>query len=157
MKDVCHQFLYPSFEAVESREEEDESSNTQSTVQTKDNFDLTGLEFNDSQDEKSGSNTKSLRFKVEKQLDYEITYFSNLLSDENFIKKTKSTAQFWDINKKEMPNLFELQIIILNISAGSSFIERFFSISGIVCDIKRASINDELIEMLSLMKENMQI
>jgi hypothetical protein len=44
----------------------------------------------------------------------------------------------------------------LNISASSSFIERFFSISGIVCDVRRESMNDDLIEM-SMMKANIHV
>ena len=56
-----------------------------------------------------------------------------------------------------MPKLFDLQIILLNIPASSSFIERFFSISGIVCDSRRLNMNDELIVMISLMKANMSI
>jgi len=56
-----------------------------------------------------------------------------------------------------MPQLFDLQIILLNIPASSSFIERFFSLSGIVCDSRRLNLNDELIVLRSLMKANMTI
>ncbi len=50
-----------------------------------------------------------------------------------------------------------MKLILLNIPASSSFIERFFSISGIVCDVRRASMNDDLIEMRSMMKANMTV
>ena len=40
------------------------------------------------------------------------------------IKKIKSTLEFWKEHRIEMPNLFNLQIKLLNISASSSFIER---------------------------------
>ena len=56
-----------------------------------------------------------------------------------------------------MPHLFELQIILLNLPATSSFIERFFSISGIVCDVRRLNMNDDLIIKRSMMKANMNI
>jgi len=56
-----------------------------------------------------------------------------------------------------MPYLYELQLLLLNIPASSSFIERFFSISGIVCDVKRLNMKEDLIIMHSLMKANMNI
>ena len=56
-----------------------------------------------------------------------------------------------------MPNLFDLQLILLNIWASSAFIERFFSISGIICDIKRANMEEDLIRMRSMLKANMPI
>ena len=73
------------------------------------------------------------------------------------IKNAKSTAAFWSENKDDLPKLFELQIILLNIPATSSFIERFFSICGIVCDARRLNMEDDLIEMRSMMKTNMWI
>ena len=54
-----------------------------------------------------------------------------------------------------MPILYRLQQVLLNIPATSSFIERFFSISGIVCDIRRLNMTDDLIIMRTLMKTNM--
>jgi hypothetical protein len=56
-----------------------------------------------------------------------------------------------------MPNLFDLQIILLNLPATSSFIERFFSISGIVCDVRRLNMTDDLVIKRSMMKANMNI
>ena len=56
-----------------------------------------------------------------------------------------------------MPNLFELQVILLNLPATSSFIERFFSLSGIVCDIKRLNMTDDLVIKRSMLKANMNI
>ena len=56
-----------------------------------------------------------------------------------------------------MPKLFDLTIILLNISASSAFIERFFSIAGIVCDLKRLNMKEDLIIMRSLMKTNMTV
>ena len=56
-----------------------------------------------------------------------------------------------------MPKLFDLQNILLKIPASSSFIERFFSIAGIVCDIKRLNMTDELIIERSMMKAHIEI
>ena len=51
----------------------------------------------------------------------------------------------------------ELKLIILNIPASSSFIERFFKISGVVSDIRQASQGDDLIIIRSMTKANMHI
>ena len=59
--------------------------------------------------------------------------------------------------QKDIPNLFDLQLILLNIWASSAFIERFFSVSGIICDIKRANMEEDLIRMRSMLKANMPI
>ena len=62
--------------------------------------------------------------------------------------------------QKDIHNLFDLQLILLNIWASSAFIERFFSVSGIICDIKRANMEEDLIRMRSmliLIKANMPI
>ena len=56
-----------------------------------------------------------------------------------------------------MPNLFKLTVILLNIKSSSAFIERYFSISGIICDKRRLSMKDDLIIMRSMMKTNMKI
>ena len=59
--------------------------------------------------------------------------------------------------QKDISNLFDLQLILLNIWASSAFIERFFSVSGIICDIKRANMEEDLIRMRSMLKANMPI
>ena len=93
----------------------------------------------------------------DKEIDNEILLFSSLLADKKTIESKTSTEDFWLKNKSQMPKLYELQLILLSIPASSSFIERFFSISGIVCDIKRAAMTDDCVIMRSLMKANMNI
>ncbi len=41
------------------------------------------------------------------------------------------------------PILYKTATILLNISASSAFIERFFSICGVLCDSRRESQSDE--------------
>jgi hypothetical protein len=89
-----------------------------------------------------------------RELDLEILNFAELLGKERIIKLTLSTTDFWKKHKAKMPKLFELQIILLNISA---FIEWFFSISGIVNDVKRANHTDENLVYRSMLKSNMLI
>ena len=96
-------------------------------------------------------------FKRNQDLDIEISFFAKLLTDENVIRSGLTTKIFWEKNMKILPRLFELQIILLNISASSAFIERFFSVSGIVCDLKRGNQEEDLIIMRSMLKANMTI
>jgi hypothetical protein len=77
--------------------------------------------------------------------------------DEKIIKLRLYTTDFWKKNLEKMEKLSELQVILLNISASSAFIERFFSISGIVNDVKRANHTDEYLIYRSMLKSNMSI
>ncbi len=114
--------------------------------------------FNASQEKTTEVGSKEAKFfKKQQEIEKEIISYSDLLSDPKIIKNTKSTSEFWKKNRRNFPNLYQLQTILLNIPASSAFIERFFSISGIVCDIKRLAIKDELIIMRSMTKANMSI
>jgi hypothetical protein len=47
-------------------------------------------------------------------------------------KKAIKTKEFWRIHKKELPHLYSLYLRLLSIPASSAFIERYFSITGII-------------------------
>jgi len=114
--------------------------------------------FNCSQASNGNNQSNEARlFEINKALDTEISIFSEILGNPIKLKKIKKTIEFWKENKSLMPHLFELQIILLNLPATSSFIERFFSISGIVCDVRRLNMTDDLIIKRSMMKANMNI
>ena len=55
--------------------------------------------------------------------------FKNLLANSKY---SVSTKDFWKENKKTLPLLFELTLILLNIPSSSAYVERFFSICGVV-------------------------
>ena len=61
------------------------------------------------------------------------------------------------IFEKDMPMLFKLKTILDNIPAASAQIERFFSMTGLVCDKRRARITNKLIIMRSMLLANMNI
>ena len=65
-----------------------------------------------------------------------------------------STKRFWLRYKSALPNLFKLALKLLNIQASTAFIERFFSICGIICSDKNSNINDKTIVMRSILKAN---
>jgi len=54
-----------------------------------------------------------------------------------------------------MPKLRELFLLLSNIPSTSAYIERFFSITGLVCDKRRLQMSDDLIERRSMLKVNM--
>ena len=102
-------------------------------------------------------NQESQTFKINKELEKEILIFSEILADIEKLKTFDSTSDFWKQNKSKIPKLYDLSKILLNISASSAFIERYFSICGFVCDRRRLNMNDELIIMRCMLKVNLAI
>ena len=90
--------------------------------------------------------------------------------------KPSSTAYFWNLNKKSLPIIaklakrfyffintfflfkyefmFFLLLRLLNIPASSAFIERYFSICGIVCNKRNQNMRGDLTIIRSLLKAN---
>ena len=154
MKNVCIEFLYQNEVHDQQEPEHSFKVKTPDTVGSAKAF----TQFFASDDEfEITSNIESKLYKRDKEIDTEILHYSTLLADQNVLKSNKPTSIFWQEHRKEMPKLFELSIILLNISSTSAFIERFFSISGIVSENRRASMTEELIEMRSMLKANMSI
>ena len=140
--------------SVENLDEENEPTQTQHSTTSCDNLNY----FKCSQASNGNNQSDEAKlFEINKSLDSEISIFSDILGNQLKLKKIKKTSEFWKENKTLMPNLFELQIILLNLPATSSFIERFFSISGIVCDVRRLNMTDDLVIKRSMMKANMNI
>ena len=152
---VSIQYLFKN--AVENKDEEIEPTRTQHSTTSCDNLPNLNY-FNCSQASNGNNQSNEARlFEINKALDTEISIFSEILGNPIKLKKIKKTSEFWKENKFLMPHLFELQIILLNLPATSSFIERFFIISGIVCDVRRLNMTDDLIIKRSMMKANMNI
>jgi hypothetical protein len=148
LKNVCIQFLYQK-ETLESAKSTSKVKRPNSVGSAK--------TFTADEEFDNLQNEESLSFKRDKELDAEILQYSTLIADQNVIKSNVSTSVFWKEKRLEMPNLFKLSIILLNISSTSAFIGRIFSISGIVCENKRANMTDDLIVMRSMLKANMDI
>ena len=95
------------------------------------------------------------------RLEKEIEFYSHWILNENDLNKSqgsayqsRSTKSFWLENQSKLPILFELAIILLNIPASSSSIERFFSITGAVCDQRKSKMMDDLIGIRCMLKAN---
>jgi len=72
------------------------------------------------------------------------------------IKAYKSSNLFRKKIQYGNSNVGDLNLLLSNIPSTSSYIERFFSISGIVCDKRRFQMNEDLIECRSMLKANMK-
>ena len=63
--------------------------------------------------------------------DKERNNFVNILRNHNFTNKTHYDA-FWFEKRKELPYLYNLCLMFFNIPTSSAYVERFFSICGVV-------------------------
>ena len=72
-------------------------------------------------------------------------------------KSSVSTKDFWKENKKTLPLLFELTLILLNIPSSSAYVERFFSICGVVNRKRAGNMSDETLINRSFLKTNLEI
>jgi len=71
-------------------------------------------------------------------------------------KKSFSNRDFWLKYQSKLPYLTEITLILMNVPVSSAFIERFFSICGIVCKSRSGSMGDDLIINRSLLKANLE-
>ena len=98
------------------------------------------------------------RQKVDKELEAEISLFLTIFQSNEFRNKDLvpvSTRLFLLANIKNFKLLIKLSLILLNIPASSSFIERFLSITGIICKKNSLNISDDLLICTSLLKVNL--
>ena len=80
----------------------------------------------------------------------EKTTFIKLL-DEKDLTKIKSTKSFWLANVKLFPNLSKVAVILTNITSNSAFVERFFSLCGIISNQKTGNMSDDLLIIRSML------
>jgi len=71
--------------------------------------------------------------------------------------KEKTSKIFWQNNAKAMLLLNELALTLLNIPSSSSFIERFFSVCGIVNRQRAGNMNDSTLINRAFLKANLDI
>lgn len=106
---------------------------------------------------KARDDTEQSQLAVSSAIDTEINHFKGLLSSADFIKTVQSSHKFWTDNGVKMPKLKKLFSITQNIPASSAFIERFFSICGCVCTVRRGRMTSGLIRCRSLLKTNIKL
>lgn len=113
--------------------------------------------FLDAKEENSFNPTDAILVRLESQLREEISKFRSMITNIALIKTVNSTRRFWNSYGVEMPILRKLFQICLSIPSSSSFIERFFSICGLVCNQRNGRSDVELIRCRSLMRANVKI
>lgn len=94
-------------------------------------------------------------FTLKTEINKEIELFGKIIKDAHFINTTDSTTKFWRENK--FPLLLKVAAILLNIPSSSAFVERFFSLCGIISTVRNANMKDELLIIRSMLKVNMNI
>ena len=81
----------------------------------------------------------------------EITEFSKLLQDSKIIFKTKSSKKFWLQYEEKFPYIGKL-FALTSINSSSAFIERFFSICGVITTDRNQNIKHELFEFYAMLQ-----
>lgn len=94
---------------------------------------------------------------LEKELDKEILQLNSYLSNNETLNVIQSTTAFWIKFQKEMPKIFQLFIVLFNICPSSAFIERFFSICGIINNQRSYNMKKDLFIIKSLLKANSEL
>ena len=113
--------------------------------------------YDDDVPESGDFQLESREFRFKSKLEDELNDFSILLCDKNFLNKKQSTKEFCQSNSRKFPILYKVPIILLNINSSSAFIERFFSIAGVITNKRRSNMKDDLLVTRSILKSNIQI
>ena len=87
----------------------------------------------------------------------EVNAFRLKIKNEMFVEKPLSTILFWLQNSLQFPMLYKLAKVLLNVQSSSAFIERFFSICGVVCTRRATNMKADLLIKRSMLKANMTI
>ena len=74
-----------------------------------------------------------------------------------FYTKFTSNKKFWLFFKDKAPYLNQLYIVLNNIPSSSAYIERFFSICGVVNKPRASTMTDGLFRCRCLLKTNIKI
>ena len=105
----------------------------------------------------SGRTEECSGFIREQELEIEIIAFTKLIGHNEFSQSVKGSNRFWKKNELEFPRLFLLWQVLSNNGCTSAHIERYFNITGLVCDKSRLNMTDDLIIERSMLKVNMPL
>jgi hypothetical protein len=155
--EVADEMLINRVDNVEVQEQEPTTSSVTTSSASTELNKLTADEsfdfyFSNSDDDDSIDKPKIVNRRV--AVAEETKIFKNLLQN----SKTKIiTKKFWIENKKDLPLLFELASILLNIPSSSAYVERFFSICGVVNRKRAGNMSDETLINRAFLKTNLKI
>jgi len=86
----------------------------------------------------------ALRINKQEELNTEIITFAAMFSGKHFEIPNLSSNNFWKEKKLKFPHLSTLFLIFNSINASSAFIERFFSICGIISTQRNQNSHEDL-------------
>ena len=97
----------------------------------------------------------ALKFQKQEAINLEINEFSKIIANKDF--KCLSSNQFWIEKKLEFPNLCTLFAMLNSINASSAYIERFFSLCGIITTQRNQNSREDLFVSRAMLCANMKI
>jgi hypothetical protein len=87
----------------------------------------------------------------------EVESYSNLIKDKNFIETCENSPDFWIKNAEKYPILYKTALVLCSINSSSAFIERFFSICGVINDCRRGNMDKDLFFIRAFLACNIDI
>jgi hypothetical protein len=93
---------------------------------------------------------------LKNNLTKEISEFAQILQDSKLLSKIKSSKKFWSQNEEKFPYMSKL-FALTSINSSSAFIERFFSICGIINTDRNQNMKHELFEIYAMLNSNLHI
>lgn len=170
LNDVAFEFLCSSNEKNDAGDEEESESSQEEIPSSQ----ATVLSWKGKSANKAkATNVEIQRFAFDKEFEGQLKNYTSLLSTEDFLNQIKSSRDFWHYKKVEYKrksnviahphhdNKFNiirtLAIIFLNIPASSAYIERFFSICGVIADSRKANQKSDLFITRCMLKANIHL
>ena len=106
--------------------------------------------------ESEGENLATFSFSYSDKIVNKKNEFIKML-DEKDLTKIKFTNLFWLSNAQLYPNLSRVSLILMNIASNSAFVERFFSLTGIISNEKRRNMSAKLLITRSMLSSNITL
>lgn len=131
---------------------------SQSSIQPAANDKSCMVKFLEDEEEEEHFESTNKVFILSKEVEREVKEFNDIILSENYVKGPKlSKKRFWIKNKGILPILTKFSRKLTCFSSSSAFIERFFSICGVISNNKNSNMTEELFITRSLLKANISI
>lgn len=143
--------LLDNLNALNNKSNNSSVRNTQKSTQNDDDDMFYKLHCEEEENEEELNTTTIITLRKEKEI------FLSLIHSDETSALTTPLRRFWIENKKQLPNLFKLANQLLSIPSSSAFVERFFSICGVICKKRCGNMSDETFIMRSFIKCNLAI
>ena len=93
-------------------------------------------------------------FHLNQEIVDEVKKYSLLVKDKKFLENCENSPEFWNDNATKFPCFYKTSLILCSINSSSTFIERFFSICGVIKDSRRGNMDEELFYIRALLACN---